>query len=213
MIKRIGLALTVSGALWLWAGAAQAQQHLGNGVYACGGAAQAGPNCEDDDEDSAPSRSNGQRSGYTDNDYVNNLTFDGYREQWGALATGQPDSPAYIIGYNNSYGTGGDNTREEAEAKALSQCEYTASGRTQCEIVETFVNACGSIAFGKDGNVPGRRFIGLTPIQGRPGEGRFLEAARNISRARARDLCEREQGAGQCEIRQTVCTPAVANYR
>ncbi len=208
------LILATALPLYLWSCAMWAQQHLGNSVYVCDGLVQAGPCPAGSDEPEEGRAKRERSSGYTDNDYINGMRIVGYRRQWGAVSVGQLNSPAYIFGTNTP-----KDTPEEARAVALRQCEYTAAGRTTCRIAETFADACGSIAIHKNGDAPGDRFIAIAPIKGHPGRGgieeeaRVVEAARVLSRSTAVELCERTQGSGQCKMRETVCTPAIAEYR
>lgn len=216
---KVTILAAAAGAFILsWSDTAEAQAPPSGTIYTCdyngdGNITRSYQPCPEGNNDRP------QRQGDSDRDvcrslgncYAESLTFTGFRQQWGALASGQPDSPAWIAAVSYSNGDGGYNTREEAEAKALENCESYSRGVTRCEIVETFVNSCGSIATG-DGNKPGRRFFGVTPIQGAPRDGDALRAAYAISRARATDLCERELGAGQCEVKRTNCTPFAPTY-
>src|SRR5688500_844694 len=70
------------GLLLLSGAAAYAQQHIGNGIYACDGAAQAGPCQPERDDDSS---SSGSAGGYTDNDYAH--VPPKWETRWGAIAT------------------------------------------------------------------------------------------------------------------------------
>jgi len=132
--------------LWLWAlclgsllicGKAVAQgQPIGNGIYACDGAAQAGP-CqpESDDGDSYSGASSG---GYTDNDYAH--AEPQWADRWGAIADNANGYAGIVEG---------ESSKSEAERSAIEKCEIQGGGA--CRIAMVYYNQCAAVATGSQG--------------------------------------------------------------
>jgi hypothetical protein len=82
------------GLLLICGNAAAQGQPIGNGIYACDGAAQAGP-CQPEGDDSSYSG-----GGYTDNDYAH--AEPKWADRWGAYASdGQIDG--IVAGQNGKH--------------------------------------------------------------------------------------------------------------
>ena len=114
------------GLLLICGNAAAQGQPIGNGIYACDGAAQAGP-CQPEGDDSSYSG-----GGYTDNDYAH--AEPKWADRWGAYASdGQIDG---IVA--------GQNGKHSAEVAAINECQ--ARGGAACKVIATYYNQCFAIA-------------------------------------------------------------------
>jgi len=125
----LGLLLTCGNA------AAQGQP-IGNGIYACDGAAQAGPCQPEGDDDSSYSSS----GGYTDNDYAH--AEPKWADRWGAIAA--DDNSIYGI-------VSGKINKSDAQNAAIEEC--MKRGGERCEVTFSYYNQCAAIAAGNDGTV------------------------------------------------------------
>jgi hypothetical protein len=122
--------------LLLTCGNAAAQgQPIGNGIYACDGAAQAGPCQPEGDDDSSYSSGDG----YTDNDYAH--AEPKWADRWGAIA----DADNRVYGIVSMM-----NNESEARVAALNEC--TKRGGMGCAVVATYYNQCAAVSAGDGGS-------------------------------------------------------------
>jgi hypothetical protein len=129
---RIGWMLAL-GLMLLIGAAAHAQQHIGNGIYACDGAAQAGP-CQPEGEDDSPS--SGSSEGYTDNDYAHAPPK--WETRWGAIATDAEHAKlGVVIAASN---------KRMAELGALEDCKN--KGGSNCKLQLSYYNQCAAMVVG-----------------------------------------------------------------
>ena len=116
------------GLLLICGNAAAQGQPIGNGIYACDGAAQAGPCQPEGDDDSSYSSSDG----YTDNDYAH--AEPKWADRWGAIAISGNGQAGIVTGIPS-----------EAEAQQLAIAECIKRGGSGCSIRRAFHNQCAAV--------------------------------------------------------------------
>ena len=113
--------------LLLLTGGAAAQQQIGNGVWICDGAAQAGPCQAEGDDDSYSGISSG---GYTDNDYAH--AEPKWADRWGAISV---DDAGAVVGVSTARAD-----KSEATEAAIGDCR--SRGGNRCNVQITYTNQC-----------------------------------------------------------------------
>jgi hypothetical protein len=177
-------------------------QHIGSGVYACDGAAQAGP-CQPGGDD-APSYSAGGPGGYTDDDYEH-APPTGFKHTWNATVTGKranDNRPMRV--FSNEY----SKTKEEAERLALDKCK--SAGAQDCELLMSFSDQCAATYFGRSGKAYGTSL----PFKGtivRVGYFTDPRLEKKLVKA-GRKHCEISEGKGNCELAQMDCSAPKYSY-
>lgn len=188
-------ALAVAALMIGAVGTARAQQHIGNGVYVCDGAAQAGP-CQSDDGGDVDSAGSGGRGGYTDNDYARETRRQkGWRTAYYAAAISLDGKytgasiPAAVDAY-------GYQSAEHAANVAISTCESNDHGT--CKLIASLPNACSAASYG---TLTKRYYVAFVPLP-IPRAGGSAELATNAGKAAAEEAamaeCRRNNG-GPCD--------------
>lgn len=115
--------------LLLLMNSADAQQQIGNGVWVCDGAAQAGLCQADADGEGSPS----EGDGYSDNDYL--YATSGWEDRWGAISDDGQGVAGIVAGMTS---------KSEAEASALKECRSRGGG--DCVVRLAYHNQCAAVA-------------------------------------------------------------------
>jgi hypothetical protein len=129
---RIWLLALSLGLLLICGNAAAQGQPIGNGIYACDGAAQAGP-CQPEGDDESSYSSSG---GYTDNDYAH--AEPKWADRWGAIAA-DPKNAKLGVAVNME-------SEIEAKQAALQDCQKV--GGSGCSVEIAYYNQCAVLVTG-----------------------------------------------------------------
>jgi hypothetical protein len=138
-ISNAWLAALGVGLLVACGNAAAQGQPIGNGIYACDGAAQAGPCQPEGDDDSSHSGGDG----YTDNDYAH--AEPKWETRWGAIADDGNGTAGVVAALRS---------KRDAEQSAISECRKRGGGA--CKLVFAYYNQCAAIAAGNGGSTTAR---------------------------------------------------------
>ena len=121
---KTGQMLAVVAMLLLFSGFASAQGvPLGNGIYACDGAAHAGP-CQPDIDNDAP------------------VPSVHWQDRWGAIAA--DDGPNAVFGIVTNMAS-----KRAAQKAAIAECKNRGGG--DCEVSLAYYNQCAAVAAGAAG--------------------------------------------------------------
>lgn len=129
----IWLLMLCLGLLLVGGNTAAQGQPIGNGVYSCDGAAQAGPCQPERDDDSS---SSGSAGGYTDNDYAH--VPPKWETRWGAIATDAENAKlGAVVSVPN---------KKMAELGALEDCRK--KGGVNCKLQLAYYDQCAAMVVG-----------------------------------------------------------------